>query len=207
MQSTHHKLLFSTFYVLLCGFFCVAEPQIVFGDEPGKPTEITKELLCETCHAVVRETIKELDGRTYASDVLTVLEDICKPASFRVYKFIPPKMVEGCIALWRRFQGDIEDSLVDALASSTDSESIDDQLCSTQSFCKGIEFQAPPEAAAADTNKKDKKNDKKAKIDKKNDKKSDKKAKKNKKGKENKQNDGSAKTQKDKKAKRPKNEL
>ena len=58
------------------------------------------------------------------------MKGMCTIRSFGVYKFIPPKMVEGCNALLSRYEGDIEDDLYQVL-SGADKTNAAETMCKT----------------------------------------------------------------------------
>ncbi len=62
------------------------------------------------------------------SDVYTAAAKICDPKSFRTYKFIPPKMADGCFAVQDKYKGELEEDLFRAYKAGTEGRFCDD-LC------------------------------------------------------------------------------
>merc|ERR1719197_936679 len=60
--------------------------------------DVSPGLFCAACKATMIElekVLKKTPKRT-EGDVMTAIEGICHMDNFRVYDFIPPKMVMGC---------------------------------------------------------------------------------------------------------------
>jgi hypothetical protein len=49
------------------------------------PKMIEPELYCDSCKAVLKESINNLYGKTKESDVLKMLDDICNPDYYKSY--------------------------------------------------------------------------------------------------------------------------
>jgi hypothetical protein len=90
------------------------------------------------------------------ADVITAASEICKIQNFRVYKFIPPKMVDGCNAFLSSYEGELEEDLY-ATLKDRDVESAKTSFCA-----KACKPGKAPKAKAS----KGKKNNKKATMNK-----------------------------------------
>ena len=53
-----------------------------------RPSNIKPELYCDSCIAMVQETIKELRGKKKESDVLDIIENVCDPERYYTYRII-----------------------------------------------------------------------------------------------------------------------
>jgi hypothetical protein len=51
-----------------------------------RPDKVKPELWCDSCIAMVKETIKELRGKKKESDVIDVVTDICNPEKYYTYR-------------------------------------------------------------------------------------------------------------------------
>ena len=51
-----------------------------------RPTKTNPELYCDSCMAMVTESIKELRGKKKESDVITVVENVCDPERYYTYR-------------------------------------------------------------------------------------------------------------------------
>ena len=149
--------------VLLCGLVALLQatgtnaghPNLVMGDDLNKPAEITPELLCVSCHAVFDVVQAKLKGkRRSESTVDEAMEGICKDTNFRVYKFIPPTMAQGCTALIEKHGDDVEAGLAD------DSKDVG-AVCG--GICGDIKYESPLDAAEASLSQKKKLKKKKKK--------------------------------------------
>eukprot|EP00300_Choanocystis_sp_HF-7_P003372 c12585_g1_i1.p1 GENE.c12585_g1_i1~~c12585_g1_i1.p1 ORF type:complete len:155 (-),score=27.10 c12585_g1_i1:286-750(-) len=115
-----------------------AQSELVWGDDPSKPTEVNQELLCESCHAIMHQIAKKLPPNFSEADVFDITSAICEQP-MRIYKFIPPRMKDGCAAFLARSGDDFEDLLLDFLR--TDRNSAEDLMCA--SVCKGVSYVPP----------------------------------------------------------------
>lgn len=72
--------------------------------------QITDDLVCHACHAVVLEVVKQLPPRhrRRESDIFAATDALCSKDLFRTYKYPPPAMARGCEAFFDRFEGDFE---------------------------------------------------------------------------------------------------
>ena len=78
-----------------------------------KPAEMDDQVWCNSCQAIVRETLKKLKYKKSEADVekyikfirktiflkvFEALEDVCQKGNFYVYDFPPPEMQKGCFS-------------------------------------------------------------------------------------------------------------
>ena len=73
-----------------------------------RPSNISAELYCDSCQAIIKEAVKELRGKKKESDVYDIMDNVCNPEKFYTYRNIflfisqldhpPPEMKEGCEA-------------------------------------------------------------------------------------------------------------
>lgn len=133
----------------LCGAVCGAAPDgLLFGDDPRRPPEVTPEVVCHACRAVVDEVrVAVPPARTRASvaDVYEAVGGACDQARLRRYKFIPPTMVAGC----HRFMDEHGDGLEEAIwgARSLGDEAAGARVCAAA--CRGVDFVSVADEAGA----------------------------------------------------------
>lgn len=120
---------------------------LVFGEDPRKPTEVTDELMCHSCHALVAEVHKKLHRKASESDVYDAVEGICSMDSFRTYKFIPPQMVKGCNAFKDEFGDNVEALILRGVKVGDSTRAIEDRVC--QDACDGVTYQSMDEEREA----------------------------------------------------------
>mmetsp|Transcript_7695 Transcript_7695/g.19631 ORF Transcript_7695/g.19631 Transcript_7695/m.19631 type:complete len:134 (-) Transcript_7695:434-835(-) len=66
--------------------------------DPRKPIETDRALLCHACRAIVHQTdhkFRHLPKRSTA-DVIDFLDEVCNVKYLKIYESIPPKMKKGC---------------------------------------------------------------------------------------------------------------
>lgn len=80
-----------------------------------KPPDVTPELLCNSCHAVVREAMKRMPPPSSIKehDVYAAFHGICDdPFRFATYKYTPPNMRYGCEQFLDRYEGEVEEDFL-----------------------------------------------------------------------------------------------
>ncbi len=127
--------------------------ELLYGDDPRKPAEVTREVVCHACHAVVREVAKAAPasrrggkpGATEA-DVFDAVSKVCDQARLRTYRFVPPTMVAGCHAFLSEHGDGLEEAIMSARRRGGGSEGAgEDAVCAKA--CRGIEYVDVGEAA------------------------------------------------------------
>jgi cytochrome c-type biogenesis protein CcmH/NrfF len=51
-----------------------------------RPEKVTKELYCDACQAIIKESIKELRGKKKESDVYDIMDNLCNPEKYYTYR-------------------------------------------------------------------------------------------------------------------------
>jgi hypothetical protein len=72
--------------------------------------------------------LKRVRNKTNEWEVVDAMEDICNLWNFKVYAYPPPKMREGCDALIRDYEEEIEWAI--AHRNELD-EDVEDYICTT----------------------------------------------------------------------------
>ena len=107
--------------------------------ESVRPNYVTPELFCETCRAIVTESIKELKSKTRESDVMYYLDNVCDEKKYTTYQYVPRDIKITCGV----FMGIYEEELIKLLTKrKTDEtkEQLVNELCyNTTEICKGVE--------------------------------------------------------------------
>ena len=93
--------------------------------------------LCHVCRSTTMEVDKALikkGSKRSESDVMDILSDICKFASFKVYDYPPPKMVSMCKDVMDTHEENFEVAFQD---KSLNVDQLQENIC--KSFCDGID--------------------------------------------------------------------
>ena len=93
--------------------------------------------LCHVCRSTTIEVDKALTttgSKRGESDVMDVLQDICKFDSFKVYDYPPPKMVSMCKKVMDSHEETFELKFQD---KSLNVDALQNEICA--SFCEGID--------------------------------------------------------------------
>jgi hypothetical protein len=53
-----------------------------------RPTEVSAELFCDACIAIIKEATKELRGKKKESDILDIWDEVCHPEKYNTYRNI-----------------------------------------------------------------------------------------------------------------------
>lgn len=102
-----------------------------------RPSNISPELFCDSCLAILGEAMKELRGKKKESDVIDYMEKVCKPEKYNIYHFPPPEMREGCEA----FIGAWGEDVTKVLINREDDEKPIQKLCYEKTkACVGIDW-------------------------------------------------------------------
>eukprot|EP00929_Paragymnodinium_shiwhaense_P079130 TRINITY_DN41143_c0_g1_i1.p1 TRINITY_DN41143_c0_g1~~TRINITY_DN41143_c0_g1_i1.p1 ORF type:complete len:172 (-),score=43.07 TRINITY_DN41143_c0_g1_i1:27-542(-) len=112
---------------------------LFYGEDVRKPADLTPELLCESCHAVL-ETVENQVGKTKRTEsaIYDVMENICDMRHFKRYKFIPPEMLTGCQHFLKRY-GD--DGLEEQIFKNKPGTPGYERIC--RAACKGVTYKDP----------------------------------------------------------------
>ena len=62
------------------------QPKIAQNPLDKRPSKIKPELYCDSCIAMVKESVKELRGKKKESDVIDVVENVCDPERYYSYR-------------------------------------------------------------------------------------------------------------------------
>ena len=87
---------------------------------------VSPALKCASCKATVAEIWKSLKKDRSESNVMAVMDGFCEMDKFRVYDFIPPKMVMGCEAIME-YDENLEKLFMDVELTSSDA--IEQKFC------------------------------------------------------------------------------
>ncbi|CAD8047301.1 unnamed protein product [Paramecium sonneborni] len=101
-----------------------------------RPTTVEALLYCNSCQAIVRETLKKVKTSTKESDITDALSEMCQMKNFSVYEYPPPDMKKGCEA----FMSGWSEEVTEALMNRKGNDSIEDEICyKLTNSCKDIE--------------------------------------------------------------------
>ena len=80
--------------------------------ESIRPTNVSPELLCDSCQAIISEAVKRLGKQTKSSEVLFYLDKVCDPQRYNIYHFPPPDMKTGCEVFVGAYNDEVERILI-----------------------------------------------------------------------------------------------
>lgn len=115
---------------------------LVLGQDPRKPHEITPIVRCHACHAVVSQLFEKYGPRKHVSesDVYDELDGMCDDMSrFRVYDYIPPRMMKACASFFDAAGDDLEDLMYKAVATAQSEEEAKGIVCDA-TVCSGVDM-------------------------------------------------------------------
>ena len=124
---------------------------LVLGDDPRAPPSVTPRVTCAACQGAASSLFSRFGTRKHVSeaDVYEFMDGMCEDMSrWRVYAFIPPRMMAGCREFLTRVGDDTEELAYKALVLGSNEEEVAAILCGT-TVCKGVDMEAAEEGSAA----------------------------------------------------------
>ena len=108
--------------------------------ESIRPTNVSPELLCDSCQAIISEAVKRLGKQTKSSEVLYYLDKVCDPQRYNIYHFPPPDMRMGCEVFVGGYNDELEKALIGRKLDLTADDIIQDLCFKTTKVCEGVDF-------------------------------------------------------------------
>ena len=108
--------------------------------ESIRPTNVSPELLCDSCQAIISEAVKRLGKQTKASEVLFYLDKVCDPQRYNIYHFPPPDMKTGCEVFVGAYNDEVERILIGRKLDASTDDLIQDLCFKTTKVCENVDF-------------------------------------------------------------------
>ena len=89
------------------------------------PAKITPALLCNSCQAIVRETLKIVKKSKSEMQIDAAVEKICSMKKMNIYDFPPPQMVMGC----EHFMTNFTDTVIEVMMNRESNDTVENSLC------------------------------------------------------------------------------
>jgi len=101
-----------------------------------KPTNVEPRLYCESCRALVNETLKMLKGSTSEIEIYDILSDPCNQRRYVIYEHIPPDIEKGCNAFLAAGHDEL---FIKLLLNRKNDDGLVEELCWTRTgACKDL---------------------------------------------------------------------
>ena len=107
--------------------------------ESIRPTNVSPELLCDSCQAIISEAVKRLGKQTKSSEVLFYLDKVCDPQRYNIYHFPPPDMKTGCETFVGAYNDEVERVLIGRKLDLTADDLIQDLCFKTTKVCENVD--------------------------------------------------------------------
>ena len=105
-----------------------------------RPTNVSPELLCDSCQAIISEAVKRLGKQTKSSEVLFYLDKVCDPQRYNIYHFPPPDMKTGCEVFVGAYNDEVERILIGRKLDLSTDDLIQDLCFKTTKVCENVDF-------------------------------------------------------------------
>ena len=108
-----------------------------------RPSDISKELFCDACHAFFIEAIKNLRNLNKESDVTFYLNNrrICAQENFKGYHFSTPEMEIGCEVLIGEYYDEVQQILIERNPHIDTNETLVRKFCYRKiKACNGVDL-------------------------------------------------------------------
>ena len=105
-----------------------------------RPTNVSPELLCDSCQAIISEAVKRLGKQTKSSEVLFYLDKVCDPQRYNIYHFPPPDMKTGCEVFVGAYNDEVERILIGRKLDLITDDLIQDLCFKTTKVCENVDF-------------------------------------------------------------------
>lgn len=110
---------------------------------PRKPRQMSAELYCSACQAMIREGSTRLRYKTLESDVVEMMESFRDMWNFKIYEYPPPEMIKGITALLADFEEEYEQAMVNRFQY----DDIEHRFChEVTRACIEVDLSFPPPA-------------------------------------------------------------
>ena len=112
---------------------------IKFADEI-RPSDVSRELFCDVCQAVIIEALKNLRNLYKESDVIFYLtNEICLQKNFNNYHFSKPEMEIGCEIFFGEYFDAIQKLLIERNLKTDTKKELINSFCYEQTkACNGV---------------------------------------------------------------------
>ena len=107
-----------------------------------RPSDVSRELFCDVCQAIIIEALKNLRTLHKESDILFYLTNgICSQNNFNNYHFSKPEMEIGCEALIGEYSDEIQKILIERNPKVDNEQKIIQKFCFNEiKACNGVDL-------------------------------------------------------------------
>ena len=107
-----------------------------------RPSDISRELFCDACQAIIIEALKSLRNLKKESDIIFYLSNrVCSQEKYKDYHFSKPEMEIACEVFMGEYYGELEKLLVERNPKSDTKEKLIKNLCYDQiEACNGVDL-------------------------------------------------------------------
>ena len=106
-----------------------------------RPTDVPKELFCDSCQAIIKEALKNLRNLSKESDVLFYLSNNpCEQNKYNDYPFSVPEMGIGCETFMAEYFEEIKKLLVQRNIKDSGDVLIKKMCYEETQACKGVDL-------------------------------------------------------------------
>ena len=107
-----------------------------------RPSDISRELFCDVCQAIIAEALKNLRNLCKESDVISYLTgNICLQKNFENYHFSKPEMEIGCEVFLGEYYDELEKLLIERNIEKDTKDSLIQYFCFERiKACDGVDL-------------------------------------------------------------------
>ena len=107
-----------------------------------RPSDISRELFCDVCQAIIIEALKNLRNLYKESDVIFYLTSgICLQKNFENYHFSKPEMEIGCEIFIGEYNDEIQRLLIERNPKVDDENKLIEKFCVNKiNACNGVDL-------------------------------------------------------------------
>ena len=107
-----------------------------------RPTDISRELFCDACQAIIIEALNSLRNLKKESDIIFYLSNrICSQEKYTDYHFSKPEMEIACEVFMGEYYDEVERLLIERNPKNDTKEKLIQNLCYDQiEACNGVDL-------------------------------------------------------------------
>ena len=109
--------------------------------ETVRPTDVPRELFCDSCQAIIKEALKNLRNLSKESDVLYYLTNkVCNQNKYKDYHFSIQEMGIGCETFMAEYFDEIKNLLVERNKKDNEETLIKKMCYEKTEVCNGVDL-------------------------------------------------------------------
>ena len=109
--------------------------------EAVRPSDVPRELFCDSCQAIIKEALKNLRNLSKESDVLFYLSaDVCNQNKYKDYHFSIQEMGIGCETFMAIYYDEIKNLLVERNKKDNEEILIKTMCYEKTEVCNGVDL-------------------------------------------------------------------